>query len=401
MASPTEQLLVTSAMQCALEQRVRFHDECVLIPDPAPSSRLPRLVTKSYSLPLWRRKGQEPPALSDSEADPKEDEHVVLKVSVPSITRKAQSPTRSASAGLPLVPCLIHHDAHSPPCSPRARRPSQCSPPASPRLDLVTVPLRSCCADCFRTIESCLEAGEGWQERFSRGAKRRRASSVDSAEHVSRRKPVRDAMPGFDAIVAVDEVEKMRKTRGAEREGLDEEEEGEPLLLPSISRRAQEAQMSSVEALSVTPPVDETEEEPPLPELSASMSSIPSFGSSPSADLRTPCESTALEGELSRVLSFDGLEPPTVLPPLASFPCSDTTSTSSTAPIPIPRAREPLVYTSASPAASPSFSPQPSSPFTPSMSPDADGRARRDGVGRLISQGPPLSSRPRPKCSKV
>ena len=65
-------------------QRVRFDADCVLIPDPSPVSRLPRLVTKSYAVPLWRkRNASQENSLSESEADARDDEHVVLKVSVP------------------------------------------------------------------------------------------------------------------------------------------------------------------------------------------------------------------------------------------------------------------------------------------------------------------------------
>ncbi|TFK38735.1 hypothetical protein BDQ12DRAFT_665976 [Crucibulum laeve] len=62
---------------------VRFDSECVLIPDHSRSKR-PRVLTKSYSLPLWKRKAQQ---TSDSEggedvlASPvAEETHVVLKV---------------------------------------------------------------------------------------------------------------------------------------------------------------------------------------------------------------------------------------------------------------------------------------------------------------------------------
>lgn len=63
-------------------QRVRFDVECILIPDPSPVYRMPRLVTKSYSVPLWRRRTSEP-AVSDSEVDVRDEEVIVLKVSVP------------------------------------------------------------------------------------------------------------------------------------------------------------------------------------------------------------------------------------------------------------------------------------------------------------------------------
>ena len=59
--------------------KVRFDHECVLIPDPTPVSRLPRLVTKSYSLPLWKRKRE----LSVDSEPEVPDDHVVFKVSVP------------------------------------------------------------------------------------------------------------------------------------------------------------------------------------------------------------------------------------------------------------------------------------------------------------------------------
>lgn len=41
--------------------RVRFDTECVLIPEAISPSRMPRLLKKSYSLPLWRKK---PPPVS-------------------------------------------------------------------------------------------------------------------------------------------------------------------------------------------------------------------------------------------------------------------------------------------------------------------------------------------------
>ncbi|KAI0651242.1 hypothetical protein C8Q79DRAFT_1114248 [Trametes meyenii] len=152
--------------------KVRFDQECVLIPDPLPASRLPRLVTKSYSLPLWRRKHREPSVLSDSEDDPFED-HVVFKVFVP----------RRASLPQPVQP------------------------------EVVTIPLRACCAQCYPSIDSCLKAGDHYQVHFSKGAARRRKSISDAhAPPPSRsiRHCLRDTMPGFDAIVAVDEIDHHR-----------------------------------------------------------------------------------------------------------------------------------------------------------------------------------------------
>ena len=70
---------------------VRFHNECVLIPKTSPTrSKLPVVLTKSYSLPLWKRKTSQ---LSDSDledaagssAQPSspEGKKVTIKVSIP------------------------------------------------------------------------------------------------------------------------------------------------------------------------------------------------------------------------------------------------------------------------------------------------------------------------------
>ncbi|PIL30841.1 hypothetical protein GSI_07009 [Ganoderma sinense ZZ0214-1] len=185
--------------------KVRFDHDCVVIPDPAPASRLPRLVTKSYTLPLWRRK-RDPSQLSESEDEPAED-HVVFKVSVPSITTKARSPSREPSLP-PLVSCLVHPDPFSPT---RRGRPRRASLPQPMATDAVTVPLRSCCAQCYSSIDKCLSEGDDWQVHFSRGALRRRKSVSDAHTPAHARHCLRDAMPGFDAIVAVDEVDRRRK----------------------------------------------------------------------------------------------------------------------------------------------------------------------------------------------
>ncbi|KAJ6505563.1 hypothetical protein C8R45DRAFT_973123, partial [Mycena sanguinolenta] len=59
----------------AVASRVRFDAECILIPELGYSygTKRPRMVTKSYSLPLWKRGGR----------DGKEEEEVVLKVALP------------------------------------------------------------------------------------------------------------------------------------------------------------------------------------------------------------------------------------------------------------------------------------------------------------------------------
>ncbi|KAI0666201.1 hypothetical protein C8Q78DRAFT_984697 [Trametes maxima] len=212
----------SDSVDSPLSPRVRFDHECVLIPDPLPASRLPRLVTKSYSLPLWKRKHRDPSVLSDSEDDPFDD-HVVFKVSVPSLSIKPRSPSRGDAAHRPLVSCLVHHDhpSHSPhpsyssSPSPRVGRPRRASLPQPVQPQVVTVPLRACCAQCYPSIDSCIKAGDHYQVHFSKGAARRRKSVSDAhAPHPSRsiRHCLRDAMPGFDAIVAVDEIDRRRRS---------------------------------------------------------------------------------------------------------------------------------------------------------------------------------------------
>ncbi|KAJ7789814.1 hypothetical protein B0H14DRAFT_3161836 [Mycena olivaceomarginata] len=68
LATPTTPTTTTSTAKPA---RVRFDAECVLIPDlgGGAGSKRPRMVTKSYSLPLWKKSSKE--------------EDVVLKVALP------------------------------------------------------------------------------------------------------------------------------------------------------------------------------------------------------------------------------------------------------------------------------------------------------------------------------
>ena len=77
--------------------------------------------------------------------------------------------------------------------------------------DAVTVPLRSCCAQCYSSIDKCIREGDHWQVHFSRGALRRRKSVSDAHTPSRPHHCLRDAMPGFDAIVAVDEVDRRHK----------------------------------------------------------------------------------------------------------------------------------------------------------------------------------------------
>lgn len=58
-----------------------------------------------------------------------------------------------------------------------------------------------------------MKKGDHYEVHFSRGALRRRKSVSDAHTPVRARHCVRDAMPGFDSIIAVDEVDHRRKSQ--------------------------------------------------------------------------------------------------------------------------------------------------------------------------------------------
>lgn len=53
-------------IEASMGRVVRFDNECVLIPDATQRTKLPLVLTKSYSLPLWKKKGNQ---LSDSDVE--------------------------------------------------------------------------------------------------------------------------------------------------------------------------------------------------------------------------------------------------------------------------------------------------------------------------------------------
>ncbi|TCD61450.1 hypothetical protein EIP91_008407, partial [Steccherinum ochraceum] len=57
--------------------------------------------------------------------------------------------------------------------------------------------------------------GSAWQEKFSRGARKRRNSSADDVRGHAHHRRVSEDIPGFDAILNVDEVDKRRRSRDA------------------------------------------------------------------------------------------------------------------------------------------------------------------------------------------
>ncbi|KAF8337693.1 hypothetical protein F5887DRAFT_529516 [Amanita rubescens] len=226
---PVTFLPVQDGLDSADVRMVRFDDECILIPEQ--NRKRSRVVTKSYALPLWKRRSQ----LSDTEStdgapspvipSTLEDAHIVIKVPLPSfIIRGSRSPNRarSPSPRAPLSPCLVHR-ASSTPTSPVCQKPDPAlRRPSSPTYhkrksnSTVTVPLRACCPNCVRITEECMREGEHWKVKFTRGAKRRRSTSLDSN---GPRPSSRDGASFSDDMaslprltISVDEVDKRRRS---------------------------------------------------------------------------------------------------------------------------------------------------------------------------------------------
>lgn len=75
----------------------------------------------------------------------------------------------------------------------------------------MTVPLRECCRACERITEESLRVGESWEEKFSRGARRRRRSG--SLEGAGAGAGVGGGGVGECKVeLTVDEVDKRRKS---------------------------------------------------------------------------------------------------------------------------------------------------------------------------------------------
>ena len=201
-----------SPEQASCSRVVRFDNECVLIPKTSLSrSKLPVVLTKSYSLPLWKRRTQqcsdselEDPAGSSAQPQSSEDNRVTIKVPIPTFVnssfllvlfklafsrfrrRSPSSPTQTRPIPSPTIasslPSCLARRASSESTSSSVkpvpiRRPSL--PVYHRRQDELTVPLRDCCADCQRITEECLKEGNDWKEKFSRGARRRRSASLE------------------------------------------------------------------------------------------------------------------------------------------------------------------------------------------------------------------------------
>ena len=114
-----------------------------------------------------------------------------------------------------------------------------------------------------------------WEEKFTRGARRRRNSSADMHHHahVQRHRRVCDDVPGFGAIVSVDEVDIRRGTSSVAHDDdvptASTSQDDEAGLLPSFSRRLH------IGADPHVPIAEEAEDDLfPLPSASASSSPL-------------------------------------------------------------------------------------------------------------------------------
>ena len=86
-----------SPEQASCSRVVRFDNECVLIPKTSLSrSKLPVVLTKSYSLPLWKRRTHqcsdsevEDPAGSSAQPQSSEDNRITIKVPIPTFVNSS------------------------------------------------------------------------------------------------------------------------------------------------------------------------------------------------------------------------------------------------------------------------------------------------------------------------
>ncbi|KAG6330060.1 hypothetical protein ID866_9028, partial [Astraeus odoratus] len=202
---------------------VRFDTQCVVIPDSIPPpSRKARFVTKTYTVPLWKRRGSVSRSPDPSDIPPPpEDGHVILKVPLPRLQTKLQSTPRSVDSP-PLIPCLVHRSPsgrqNGSSRSPITERRTPSRSPVSPTQaeHLITVPLRPCCEECEAITDEARLQGDAWTVHFSRAAHYRRSLSVDS-------QPRTITVAGSAAAasygslargiqITVDEVDKRRKS---------------------------------------------------------------------------------------------------------------------------------------------------------------------------------------------
>jgi hypothetical protein len=264
------------------ESRVRFDDECTLIPDPQPRSRMPRLLVKPFT--FKRRHSQD--SYSHSLTSP---HHCHAPLSpTGTFPRPALSRKSSLNEGLPCSPPPIHRQASLPPIPTTSARPRAPSLPPLQRSERVTIPLRPCCSNCFSATERAVLMGENWTEKFTRAARRRRSASTDNhpypphvlsgnqaaiqwSSHVTET----SSPATFHSVVVVDEADHIASLESK----LTDSPDGEQELADAVN---------ALDHLSVDEPKDGLLP-PLLTRRSPWLSPIPSNNASLDDVSRTPC----------------------------------------------------------------------------------------------------------------
>ena len=245
----------------------------------------------------------------------------------------------------------------------------------------MTIPLRSCCLDCYPITEECLKEGSAWQEKFTRGARRLRNSSSDSGSptfsaYRSRRK-VSDDLPGFDQmLLQVDEVERLRKTTVESSSSLEDEgssssstsnDETPPSPIPPSLKRRTDSQVTMdistlIKPLPISPPIQEEDEDQlfPLPR-SPHRTPIPSPNPSSTNLVKDAKNMSDLLGRLH----VSGSDPDNVPALSPSSPSASASSSSPEISLATPSLSHNLPFFSSSPNTSIPLSASP--PSTPNL----------------------------------
>ncbi|KAG1879860.1 hypothetical protein F4604DRAFT_1752096 [Suillus subluteus] len=403
---------------------VRFNDQCVLIPKHPPRHRLPRMVTKSYSLPLWKRRSSNsggPSSSPETDAFVPEDSHVVLRVPIPSFSSKAQSPTCTRNPGpKPLSPCLVQRSpsgvsaiSQAAPRSPQSpRRPTRTASLSPSRSDLITVPLRPCCAGCEAVTEASLSQGDTWTEHFSRSARRRRSLSADEGPRtITVEGSVAAASFGLcrSAPISVDEVDKRRRSIDLVTAPTWLNEEGENVVV-NTERSSSPPRIPNFTVPSTPriPEEDDAEDDEdqlfPLPSPRRSPGTSPAPSPSASAScigLGRPSGSPVPSNSSSVSLGTKMNKGHFLVPPVSRSSSSLSLAKTAESDENLPRAPSPHVLaTAASISARPfSRSPSPQTTCAPSISMPSS--TWTEGLGACVDREQPSLTVPSSACTPV
>lgn len=401
---------------------VRFNDQCILIPKHPQRHRLPRMVTKSYSLPLWKRRPSSSGGSSSSSPETDtfvpEDSHVVLRVPIPSFSSKAQSPTRN-SGPKPLSPCLVHRSpsgafsqaAHGSPQSPR--RPTRTASLSPSRSDLITIPLRPCCAGCEAVTEASLSQGDTWTEHFSRSARRRRSLSADEGPRtITVEGSAAAASFGLSrgVPISVDEVDKRRRSSDSVvPASVWLNEEGENIMVDS--QRSSSPLRTPNFAVPSTPRIpeeDDAEDDEdqlfPLPSPRRSPGTSPAPSPSASASCiglgrpsGSPVPSNSSSASLGTRINRDKFLAPPVSRSSSSLSLAKTAESDEN----VPRAPSPHVLATAASISARPFSRPPSPQTTCAPSISMPSSTWTEGIGADADTRQPPLTVPSSTCTPV